>query len=163
MKPQDGNDENYLSINKNQIGPTTNVTLKSKIKSLEDKIAKKWTLDDEIKLNSYKASVELNEALIDMYTDPEAYLERVTTAYSAVNKLIDYKREMDTYNKKLDGNPLRKTLQGQYKIVGTKPTAEIKQFVKEYIVERKARKLFENVQERFYDALGGYVNYDKSK
>lgn len=38
MKPQDGNDENYLSINKNQIGPTTNVTLKSKIKSLEDAI-----------------------------------------------------------------------------------------------------------------------------
>ena len=109
--------------------------LNDKIKSLEDKIAKKWTLDDEIKLNSYKESVELNEALIDMYTDPEAYLERVTTAYSAVNKLIDYKREMDTYNKKLDGNPLRKTLQGQYKIVGTKPTAEIKQFVKEYIVE----------------------------
>lgn len=109
--------------------------LNDKIKSLEDKIAKKWTIDDEIKLNSYKASVELNESLIDMYTDPEAYLERVTTAYSAVNKLIDYKREMDTYNKKLGGNPLRKTLQGQYKIVGTKPTAEIKQFVKEYIVE----------------------------
>ena len=38
MKPQDGNDDNYLSINKNQIGPTTNVTLKSKIKSLEDAI-----------------------------------------------------------------------------------------------------------------------------
>ena len=38
MKPPDGNDENYLSINKNQIGPTTNVTLKSKIKSLEDAI-----------------------------------------------------------------------------------------------------------------------------
>ena len=38
MKPQDGNDQNYLSINKNQIGPTTNVTLKSKIKSLEDAI-----------------------------------------------------------------------------------------------------------------------------
>lgn len=109
--------------------------LNDKIKSLEDKIAKKWTIDDEIKLNSYKASVELNEALIDMYTDPEAYLERVTTAYSAVNKLIDYKREMDTYNKKLDGNPLRKTLQGQYKIVGTKPTAETKQFVKEYMLE----------------------------
>ena len=33
--------------------------------------------------------------------------------------------------------------------------------LKEYIVERKARKLFENVQDRFYDALGGYVNYDK--
>ena len=109
--------------------------LNDKIKSLEDKIAKKWTLDDEIKLNSYKASVELNESLIDMYTDPEAYLKRVTTAYSAVNKLIDYNREMDTYNKKLDGNPLRKTLQGQYKIVGTKPTDETKQFVKEYIVE----------------------------
>ena len=109
--------------------------LNDKIKSLEDKIAKKWTVDDELKLNTYKASVELNEALIDMYTDPEAYLERVTTAYSAVNKLIDYKREMDTYNKKLYSNPLRKTLQGQYKIVGTKPTAEIKQFVKEYIVE----------------------------
>ena len=109
--------------------------LNDKIKSLEDKIAKKWTIDDEIKLNSYKASVELNEALIDMYTDPEAYLERVTTAYSAVNKLIDYKREMDTYNKKLNGNPLRKTLQGQYKIVGTKPTAETKRFVKEYMLE----------------------------
>ena len=109
--------------------------LNDKIKSLEDKIAKKWSLDDEIKLNSYKASVELNESLIDMYTDPESYLERVTTAYSAVNKLIDYNREMDTYNKKLDGNPLRKTLQGQYKIVGTKPTDETKQFVKEYIVE----------------------------
>ena len=38
MKPQDAKDENYLSINKNQIGPTTNVTLKSKIKSLEDAI-----------------------------------------------------------------------------------------------------------------------------
>ena len=38
MKPQDVNDDNYLSINKNQIGPTTNVTLKSKIKSLEDAI-----------------------------------------------------------------------------------------------------------------------------
>ena len=38
MKQQDGNDDNYLSINKNQIGPTTNVTLKSKIKSLEDAI-----------------------------------------------------------------------------------------------------------------------------
>ena len=38
MKPQDGNDDNYLSINKNQIGPTTNVTLKSKIKSLEEAI-----------------------------------------------------------------------------------------------------------------------------
>ena len=38
MKPQDGNDDNYLSINKNQIRPTTNVTLKSKIKSLEDAI-----------------------------------------------------------------------------------------------------------------------------
>ena len=38
MKPQAGNDDNYLSINKNQIGPTTNVTLKSKIKSLEDAI-----------------------------------------------------------------------------------------------------------------------------
>ena len=38
MNPQDGNDDNYLSINKNQIGPTTNVTLKSKIKSLEDAI-----------------------------------------------------------------------------------------------------------------------------
>ena len=38
MKPQDGNEDNYLSINKNQIGPTTNVTLKSKIKSLEDAI-----------------------------------------------------------------------------------------------------------------------------
>lgn len=109
--------------------------LNDKIKSLEAKIEKKWTLDDEIKLNTYKASVELNEALIDMYSDPEAYLERVTTAYSAVNKLIDYKREMDTYNKKLEGNPLRKTLQGQYKIVGTKPTAEVKQFVKDYIVE----------------------------
>lgn len=109
--------------------------LNDKIKSLEDKIAKKWTVDDELKLNTYKASVELNEALIDMYTDPEAYLERVTTAYSAVNKLIDYKREMDTYNKKLYGNPLRKTLQGQYKIVGTKPTAETKRFVKEYMLE----------------------------
>lgn len=38
MKSQDGNDDNYLSINKNQIGPTTNVTLKSKIKSLEEAI-----------------------------------------------------------------------------------------------------------------------------
>ena len=44
MKPQDGNDDNYLSINKNQIGPTTNVTLKSKIKSLE--VAIKLVSDD---------------------------------------------------------------------------------------------------------------------
>lgn len=31
-----GGDDNYTNINKNQIGPSAKVTLKSKIKSLED-------------------------------------------------------------------------------------------------------------------------------
>lgn len=38
MKPSEQNDDNYANINKNQIGPTAKVTLKSKIKSLEDAI-----------------------------------------------------------------------------------------------------------------------------
>ena len=33
-----GGDDNYTNINKNQIGPSAKVTLKSKIKSLEDAI-----------------------------------------------------------------------------------------------------------------------------
>ena len=105
MKPQDGNDDNYLSINKNQIGPTTNVTLKSKIKSLEDAI--KLVSDDlDNNITDIKAlQQEKEEHRTFLKTKTEerkkSLLEELNTVEEEMKKHLLVQRDENTRLQKL--------------------------------------------------------------
>ena len=125
------------------------VKLNKKISDLKAK--DKLTLDDEFKIHTYEESIEYNKTLIEMYSDPEGYLEKVTTAYSAVSKLIEYNNAMAEYNEKLSSDPFKNSLKSQYDIVNTTPTSEVVTFVKKYVVESGLLDLLKDGLSR-YDA-----------
>lgn len=125
------------------------VKLNKKISDLKAK--DKLTLDDEFKIHTYKESIEYNKTLIEMYSDPESYLEKVTTAYSAVSKLIEYNNAMAEYNEKLSSDPFKNSLKSQYDIVNTTPTNEVVTFVKKYVIESGLLDLLKDGLSR-YDA-----------
>lgn len=127
-----------------------NITkLNKKIADLKAK--DKLTLDDEVKIHTYEESIKYNETLIEMYSDPEGYLEKVTAAYSAVSKLIEYNNAMAEYNEKLSSDPFKKSLKNQYDIVNTTPTDEVITFVKKNIIESGLLDLLKDGLSR-YDA-----------
>lgn len=102
--------------------------------------AKKITDIDILKKlnNEYNSINEQIEALkrkIKFYENPNEALEKLKTAQNDIATLIKYKKEFELYNDRISGNPIRKTLKGQWKIVGTKVTDNVTTYMNTYIYD----------------------------
>lgn len=99
-------DDNYLSINKNQIGPAANVTLKTKLKSLEDAI-------DIVADDLFSTKAEL-EAVKEEKENQEKHLKEKTkeTKESLLIKLNSVEEDMKKHLniQKEENNKLQKLI-----------------------------------------------------
>lgn len=99
-------DDNYLSINKNQIGPAANVTLKTKLKALEDAI-------DIVADDLFSTKAEL-EAVKEEKENQEKHLKEKTkeTKESLLIKLNSVEEDMKKHLniQKEENNKLQKLI-----------------------------------------------------
>lgn len=85
--------------------------------------------------NSIKEEIEVLKRKSKFYENPNEVLEKLKTAQNNIDKLIKYKKEFELYNDRISGNPIRKTLKGQWKIVGTKVTDDVINYMNTYIYD----------------------------
>lgn len=92
------------------------------------------TLDEQIQ---YNKDIKTYEENASMYENPAAYIKSIENSINALESFVLYNKDVSAYNKKVGENPLRKTMEGQYKIVGTVITPEVKSFIQTNLIDNK--------------------------
>lgn len=89
-------------------------------------------LNEQVRIDSRLFEIRKD---IAMYTDPEVYARTATEIVEYLEDYSEYNRKLDIYNKKMDKNPTRRTLEGQYVLVGTKVDHETAAWVKSMVLD----------------------------
>nr|DAR14308.1 MAG TPA: hypothetical protein [Caudoviricetes sp.] len=89
-------------------------------------------LNEQIRIDSRLFEIRKD---IAMYSDPEAYARTATEIVEYLEDYSEYNRKLDIYNKKMNKNPTRRTLEGQYVLVGTKVDPETAAWVKSMVLD----------------------------
>lgn len=89
-------------------------------------------LSEQVKIDSRLFEIRKD---IAMYSDPEVYARTATEIVEYLEDYSEYNRKLDIYNKKMDKNPTRRTLEGQYVLVGTKVDPETAAWVKSMVLD----------------------------
>ena len=89
-------------------------------------------LSEQVRIDSRLFEIRKD---IAMYSDPEAYTRTATEIVEYLEDYSEYNRKLDIYNKKMDKNPTRRTLEGQYVLVGTKVDPETAAWVKSMVLD----------------------------
>lgn len=125
-------------------------------------------LSEQDLMNARSNTSELNEQIridsrlfeirkdIAMYSDPELYARTATEIVEYLEDYSEYNHKLDIYNKKMNKNPTRKTLEGQYVLVGTKVDPETAAWVKSMVLDNG---LFDMIK----DGLNRYNLSESSK
>ena len=89
-------------------------------------------LSEQVRIDSRLFEIRKD---IAMYSNPEAYARIATEIVEYLEDYSEYNRKLDIYNKKMDKNPTRRTLEGQYVLVGTKVDPETAAWVKSMVLD----------------------------
>ena len=89
-------------------------------------------LSEQVRIDSRLFEVRKD---IAMYSDPETYVRNANEIIEYLEDYSEYNRKLDIYNKKMNKNPIRRTLEGQYVLVGTKVDPETAAWVKSMVLD----------------------------
>ncbi len=111
----------------------------------------------------FKLTTRLAEAqrLSLMYANPDAIIAESTKAIEAMEEYKIYAKQMQKYEAKVKGNPLRRTLKGQYKLVGTKVDAETAEFVQSMVIDSGLFDLIKDGLNKYNPSTAGNTTETK--
>lgn len=111
----------------------------------------------------FKLTARLAEAqrLAFMYANPDAIIAESTKAIEAMEEYKIYAKQMQKYEAKVKGNPLRRTLKGQYKLVGTKVDAETAAFVQSMVIDSGLFDLIKDGLNKYNPSTAGNTTETK--
>ena len=70
-----------------------------------------------------------------MFANPDYIIHQATQAIDALEEYKIYRSKLEKYEAKVKGNPLRRTLTNQYKLIGTEVDAKTAEFVQTMVID----------------------------